>query len=68
LQLDSRPPSIPLEKYLYNETRYTMLKHSNPEEAKRLLELAREDVKHRWQDYQDLAAAPVPGVKEEHHG
>ena len=37
LQLDSRAPSIPLEKFIYNDTRYTMLKHSNPDEAKRLL-------------------------------
>src|ERR1039458_3059979 len=36
-QLDSRAPSIPLEKYIYNETRYTMLVNSDPEEAKLLL-------------------------------
>ena len=24
-QLDSRPPSLPLKNYIYNETRYTML-------------------------------------------
>jgi len=73
LQLDSRDPTIPLEKYVYNETRYTMLTHSNPEEAKRLLQLAREDTKHRWQTYRDLAALPADGAgkeptKEEHHG
>jgi pyruvate-ferredoxin/flavodoxin oxidoreductase len=62
LQLDSKAPSIPLEKFIYNETRYTMLAHSNPEEAKRLLELAREDVKTRWQTYEDLAGVtPASG-------
>ena len=33
-QLDSRPPSIRLKDYIYNETRYTMLVKSNPEDAK----------------------------------
>jgi pyruvate-ferredoxin/flavodoxin oxidoreductase len=69
LQLDSREPSIPLEKYVYNETRYTMLTLSNPEEAKRLLELARGDVEHRWQTYHDMAAlTDGADKKEEHHG
>ncbi|HSP06102.1 MAG TPA: pyruvate:ferredoxin (flavodoxin) oxidoreductase, partial [Acidobacteriota bacterium] len=36
LQLDSKPPSIPLEKYIYNETRYTMLTFSDKEAARRL--------------------------------
>ena len=39
LQLDSKAPALPLEKYTYNETRYTMLAHSEPEAAKKLLEL-----------------------------
>ena len=34
LVLDSRAPSLPLEKYIYNEARYTMLVNSDPEEAK----------------------------------
>ena len=33
-QLDSRPPTIALKDYIYNETRYTMLAKSNPEHAK----------------------------------
>ncbi|HEX9780521.1 MAG TPA: pyruvate:ferredoxin (flavodoxin) oxidoreductase [bacterium] len=59
LLIDSGPPSIPLENYIYNETRYTMLAHSNPEEAKRLLELAQEDVRVRWRRYQHLASSAV---------
>ena len=35
LQLDSKAPSVPLKSYAYNETRYTMLAHSNPDEARR---------------------------------
>ncbi len=64
-QLDSRAPSLPLEKYVYNESRYTMLTHSDPEAAKRLLGLAKEDVLKRWKDYQNLAAMPVDGVSKE---
>jgi pyruvate-ferredoxin/flavodoxin oxidoreductase len=61
-QLDSRPPALPLKDYIYNETRYTMLVKSNPEEAKRLLALAEADVQHRWKTYEYLASMPVNGV------
>jgi pyruvate-ferredoxin/flavodoxin oxidoreductase len=61
-QLDSRPPTLPLKDYIYNETRYTMLVKSNPEEAKRLLALAEEDVKHRWKTYEYMANMPANGV------
>ena len=54
-QLDSRAPTLPLEKYIYNETRYTMLTHSDPEAAKQLLRLAEEDVQ------QPLEALREPG-------
>ena len=64
-QLDSRPPALPLEKYIYNETRYTMLTHSDPEAAKRLLKLAEEDVHNRWREYQNLAAMPMNGAAKE---
>ena len=55
LQLDSKPPSLPLEKYIYNETRYTMLAHSDPEAAKKLLHAAQEDLKSRWRLYENWA-------------
>jgi pyruvate-ferredoxin/flavodoxin oxidoreductase len=54
--LDSRAPSIPLKDYIYNETRYTMLVNSNPEEAKKLLDAAQENVNERWRLYQHMAA------------
>ena len=56
LQLDSRAPKIPLEDYIYNETRFKMLTRSKPEEAERLLELAQQDVEKTWQKYQQLAS------------
>jgi pyruvate-ferredoxin/flavodoxin oxidoreductase len=57
-QLDSKPPSMPLKKYAYNETRYTMLAQSNSEVAKRLLEEGQNDVNSRWRLYEHWAALP----------
>jgi len=57
-QLDSRAPSITLKEYIYNETRYTMLVKSNPEEAKKLLVLAQEDVNTHWKLYDYMAHEP----------
>jgi pyruvate-ferredoxin/flavodoxin oxidoreductase len=56
LELDSKAPSVPLKTYAYNETRYTMLAHSDPETARRLLEQAQEDVQARWRVYEQWAA------------
>jgi pyruvate-ferredoxin/flavodoxin oxidoreductase len=61
LQLDSKAPSLPLKSYAYNETRYTMLAHSNPETARRLLEEAQDDVRARWRMYEHLAGLPTAG-------
>jgi pyruvate-ferredoxin/flavodoxin oxidoreductase len=57
-QLDSKAPTIPLEKYIYNETRYTMLVHSAPEAAAGLLKEAQNDVTTRWKMYEHMAAMP----------
>jgi len=53
--LDSQAPSIPLKTYAYNEIRYRMLAYTKPEEARRLLALAQEDVDQRWRVYRSLA-------------
>jgi pyruvate-ferredoxin/flavodoxin oxidoreductase len=58
LQLDSKAPSLPLEKYIYNETRYTMLVRSNPEVAKHLLASAEADLAKRWKLHAYLASMP----------
>ena len=60
-QIDSKPPSISLDKYIYNETRYKMLVQSNEEAAERLLKLAQQDVKNRWRWYEQLAAMQFNG-------
>jgi pyruvate-ferredoxin/flavodoxin oxidoreductase len=56
LTLDSKDPSIPLEQYVYNETRYRMLEQSDEARAHDLLALAKQDVSTRWKEYKDLAA------------
>jgi pyruvate-ferredoxin/flavodoxin oxidoreductase len=61
LQLDSKAPSLPLQQYTNNETRYTMLVHSDPAAAKALAELAQRDVAERWRLYAHWAAMPVNG-------
>lgn len=60
-QLDSKPPELPLEKYIYNETRFKMLTLSQPEVAKRLLVEAQNDVAARWRIYTYLANMPFGG-------
>jgi pyruvate-ferredoxin/flavodoxin oxidoreductase len=60
-QLDSRPPSVALKDFIYNETRYTMLAKSHPDQAKALLELAQEDVESRWKLYDYWAHMSVNG-------
>ena len=59
LTIDSKPPSIPLEDYIYRETRYKMLSLSKPDEAARLLELAKADVARRWKLYQKWLHEPA---------
>jgi pyruvate-ferredoxin/flavodoxin oxidoreductase len=61
LQLDSRPPSVPLQKYMLNETRFSILTHADAEAAKKLLCEAEEDVRSRWELYEKLASLPAGG-------
>ncbi len=63
LALDSKPPTIPFEKYAYNETRYKMLVQSDEERAEVLMKHAQEDVDSRWRLHQQMVAAFEPIVK-----
>jgi pyruvate-ferredoxin/flavodoxin oxidoreductase len=65
LVLDSKAPSITLDKFENNETRFTMLNHSDPEAAKRLLKTAQEEVNARWRLYEHWAAMPGSGAAQE---
>jgi pyruvate-ferredoxin/flavodoxin oxidoreductase len=63
--LDSKAPTIPLEKYIYNETRYTMLRQAHPDHAAVLLKGAQAEVNERWRLYEYLAAMPGPAPTNE---
>ncbi len=54
-KLDSKAPKIKFSEYAYLETRYKMLTKSDPEAAKRLMELAQEDVNKRWEILEEMA-------------
>jgi len=56
LQLDSKAPKVPLQDYIYNETRFKMLTQSDPQRAASLLELAQKDATARWRMYEQWAA------------
>jgi pyruvate-ferredoxin/flavodoxin oxidoreductase len=55
LKLDSKAPKIRFEDYAYMETRYKMLTKINPEQAKRLMAEAEDDVRKRWAVLEEMA-------------
>ena len=59
LTLDSKPPSIPLEDYMYAENRFRILQRNDPERAAMLLEAAKRDVAERFKMYQQWAHLDV---------
>ncbi|MFZ3080312.1 MAG: pyruvate:ferredoxin (flavodoxin) oxidoreductase [Bellilinea sp.] len=62
LVLDSKAPSIPIDEYAYNETRYRMLLQSDEQRAETLMRSARSDAAKRWQLYQQMAAIQYGAV------
>ena len=56
LSIDSKEPSIPVEEYAYNETRYRMLLQSDEQRAEALMKLAQRDARSRWDLYRQMAA------------
>ncbi|MEN6436147.1 MAG: pyruvate:ferredoxin (flavodoxin) oxidoreductase [Anaerolineaceae bacterium] len=55
LQIDSKEPTISVEDYAYNETRYRMLLQSDEARAEMLMKQARTDVEKRWNLYRQMA-------------
>jgi pyruvate-ferredoxin/flavodoxin oxidoreductase len=55
LTLDSKDPTVPLEQYAYNETRFRMLAQGDESRAQELMQKAREEVAQRWEHYRQLA-------------
>jgi pyruvate-ferredoxin/flavodoxin oxidoreductase len=66
LTLDSKPASIPVEAFMYNEMRFRMLQQSDETRAGTLLEQARHDVTTRWDMYERLATAAPPDLANGH--
>jgi pyruvate-ferredoxin/flavodoxin oxidoreductase len=55
LQLDSKAPTFDFVEYAYGENRYRTLKQSKPDEAARLIELAKKDVTEKFWLIEQLA-------------
>ena len=55
LQMDSKPPSIDLEEYIYGENRFRSLQKAKPEAAAKLLAYAKREVADRSRLMQQLA-------------
>jgi len=56
LILDSKEPSIPIEQYAYNETRYKMLVQTDEQRAEMLIKLAQKDANRRWELYRQMTS------------
>jgi pyruvate-ferredoxin/flavodoxin oxidoreductase len=63
--LDSKDPSVPLEEYAYNETRFRMLLQSDEPRAEELMKNAKADIVQRWELYKQMAAIQYTGKQEE---
>jgi len=55
LSIDSKEPTVSVEDYAYNETRYRMLLQSNEDRAEALMAKAKQDAASRWILYQQMA-------------
>jgi pyruvate-ferredoxin/flavodoxin oxidoreductase len=56
LIIDSKDPTVPVEEYAYNETRYRMLLQSDETRAEMLMKSAKQDVAQRWELLKQMAA------------
>ncbi len=54
-KLDSQPPSIPVADFMGTETRFAVLRRTQPERAAELAALAQADADERWRYYEQLA-------------
>jgi pyruvate-ferredoxin/flavodoxin oxidoreductase len=55
MKMDSKAPSIPYRDYVQTETRFSMLWHTHPEVAERLLEQEQQFVNQRYHYYRQLS-------------
>jgi pyruvate-ferredoxin/flavodoxin oxidoreductase len=61
LTLDCKDPSITVEEYAYNETRYRQLLQADEPRAEMLMKEAKQDVIRRWNYYRQMAAMEYKG-------
>ncbi|MBL6704597.1 MAG: pyruvate:ferredoxin (flavodoxin) oxidoreductase [Planctomycetaceae bacterium] len=62
--LDSHKPTMTFQDYAMTEARFAALTRSNPEEAKRLFDLAQRDINDQWHYYEQMAGIEreIPAV------
>lgn len=65
LQLDCKAPSIALEEYYYSETRYRMLRQTDPVAAAFMLEEAKKDNRKRFLELEKSAGKGLGSEKEQ---
>lgn len=63
LKIDSKSPTIPVEQFAYNETRYRMLLQRDEQRAEALMKQAQKDAEGRWELYKQMAAMHYNGGK-----
>ncbi|NQV70694.1 MAG: pyruvate:ferredoxin (flavodoxin) oxidoreductase [Pseudohongiella sp.] len=54
--LDSTRPDIAFKEYAYNETRFSSIARTNPEEGERLSNLAQQMIDQKWGIYEGMAS------------
>jgi pyruvate-ferredoxin/flavodoxin oxidoreductase len=59
LMLDSKAPTQDIEKWMYQQNRFRMLRAADPKRAEELLNLLRQDVQTRWKMYEQMAQFDV---------
>jgi pyruvate-ferredoxin/flavodoxin oxidoreductase len=62
-KLDSKAPSIPLEKYAYNEARYKVLLQTDEERAENLMKQAQGGINEQRKLYERLVQAYAPDTQ-----
>jgi pyruvate-ferredoxin/flavodoxin oxidoreductase len=67
LVIDCKDPSISVQDYAYNETRYRMLLQSDEPRAEKLMNEARGDVTKRWELYKQMAEIEYKAANGDQH-
>jgi pyruvate-ferredoxin/flavodoxin oxidoreductase len=68
LKLDSRKPTMPIERFTMKEGRYAMLAQADPERARQLMISAQADADARWNLYEQMAGVHRTVTRHGKHG